>query len=123
MPWVNERFGVDQGRRVYFGHSLGGLFGAYVLLREPSTFTDYILGSPSLWWDRGVVFELERDQATSREDVAAKVFLGIGAHETNEGRQREAVNMSPEERAVTAAELVGCRASRWSTRSSTRSSM
>jgi len=103
MPWVDDRYGTAAGRRVYYGHSLGGLFGCWTLFTAPGTFTDYLIGSPSLWWDSGMVFALERAYAASNDDLAARVFFGIGAHETHEGRQREAVNMSTEQRAIAAA--------------------
>ena len=32
QPWVRSRYRVDANDAAYFGHSLGGLFGTYVLL-------------------------------------------------------------------------------------------
>lgn len=66
---------------VYFGHSLGGLFGAYVLLSEPGSFRGYGLGSPSLWWDDCALFAHEQAYATAHADLVADVFVGIGAYE------------------------------------------
>jgi predicted alpha/beta superfamily hydrolase len=94
-PWVETRYRVDRNDATYFGHSLGGLFGAYVLLTEPKTFQRYGLGSPSLWWDDEVIFSYEASYAEAHDDLSAKVFLGIGADETQEGRRREAVNHEP----------------------------
>lgn len=45
MPWVAQRFPVEFGDSIYFGHSLGGLFGTVVMLSEPDTFARYILGA------------------------------------------------------------------------------
>lgn len=103
MPWVSTRYDVDPHDAAYFGHSMGGLFGTYVLLNEPATFQRYAISSPSLWWDDGVIFEYEADYARSHDDLAAKVFFGIGADETQEGRAREAVNLPPERRATATA--------------------
>ena len=82
-----------------FGHSLGGLFAADVLVREPAAFARYAIGSPSLWWDDDVVFRQEEDYAATHDDLPAKVFFGIGALETHDGRQLELVNLPAEERA------------------------
>jgi predicted alpha/beta superfamily hydrolase len=47
QPWVSSRYRVDINVCAYFGHSLGGLFGTYVLLTDPGTFQRYGIGSPS----------------------------------------------------------------------------
>ena len=95
MPWVEARYRVDPNDSTYFGHSLGGLFGTYVLLTAPETFQRYAIGSPSLWWDNEVIFTYEASYAGAHHDLPAKVFFGIGADETHEGRRREAVNHEP----------------------------
>ncbi|MFZ5635157.1 MAG: alpha/beta hydrolase [Pseudomonadota bacterium] len=89
FPLIAARYRVDMRRKVYVGHSLGGLFGSYVLLTKPEMFSHYILGSPSLWFDRRTIFDLEADAARQRRDLPANVFLSIGAHETTgEGPRR-----------------------------------
>ncbi|MDQ2754005.1 MAG: alpha/beta hydrolase-fold protein [Actinomycetota bacterium] len=101
QPWVDGHYCVDPTDAAYFGHSLGGLFGAYLLFTTPQMFGRYILGSPSLWWDDQTIFNLERSYAAAHDNLEATVFFGIGADETREGRQREAANLS--ERAKTHA--------------------
>lgn len=102
-PWVAEMFAPPTHRMMYFGHSLGGLFGAWMLTSRPTAFTDYILGSPSLWWDRGVAFDLEAAYAADHDDLAARVFVGIGGDETQDGRLREAARMPAETQEMLAA--------------------
>lgn len=106
MPWVCSRYAVDPENAAYFGHSFGGLFGLYALFTAPEAFRRYGIGSPSLWWDRGVIFEHEARYAAHHDDLAAKVFLGIGANETHEGRQREAARLPPGERAKAGARRI-----------------
>jgi predicted alpha/beta superfamily hydrolase len=110
-PWVADRYDVDHDNATYFGHSFGGLFGVYVLLTAPAAFRRYIIGSPSVWWDDGAMFEYEPPSArTARSasevgwgrthaDDPVVVYLGVGAHETHEGRHREVVNLPAGERA------------------------
>jgi len=95
MPWTARTYGGDPAGASFFGHSFGGLFGSYVLLREPAVFRSYIIASPSLWWDNGAIFALEERYAQAHDDLAATVYFGIGADETHEGRLREAQNMPP----------------------------
>ncbi len=113
-----DRYDVDQDDATYFGHSFGGLFGTYVLLTAPAEFRRYIIGSPSLWWDHGVMLRSETLSAggasPSRQvgpawmdnDAPVTVYLGVGSNETHEGRQRELVNMPAVERAVSASRYI-----------------
>lgn len=100
-PWVRARYDADHNDASYFGHSMGGLFGIYVLFTARAAFRRYIIGSPSLWWDHECMFEYEARPAGHASDDPVAVYFGVGAHETHEGRQREAVNMPAEERAKT----------------------
>jgi uncharacterized protein len=90
FAWVERNLSSCLAEAIYFGHSLGGLFGVHTLLSEPATFEHYIISSPSLWWDHYRVFEHEAQRASQTKDLAAKVFFGIGANETDDGRRREA---------------------------------
>lgn len=106
MPWAGENYSADPAAALYFGHSFGGLFGTYVLLREPAVFRSYIIASPSLWWDNDAIFTLEERYAQEHDDLAATVYFGIGADETHEGRLREAQNMPPDQRAKAGARYI-----------------
>jgi len=48
IKYVEGNYRTDPTNRTYFGYSLGGEFGTYILLTQPNTFKNYILGSPSL---------------------------------------------------------------------------
>ncbi|OJJ17995.1 hydrolase [marine bacterium AO1-C] len=48
IKYVEGNYRTDPTNRTYFGYSLGGEFGSYILLTQPNTFKNYILGSPSL---------------------------------------------------------------------------
>ncbi len=106
QPWVRSRYRVDANGSAYFGHSLGGLFGTYALLTEPATFDRYGIGSPSLWWDDGMMFEYEATYAKFHDDLAAKAFFAVGAFEDNDGRQREASRLPVDERATAALRYI-----------------
>jgi predicted alpha/beta superfamily hydrolase len=69
-------------RKAFVGHSYGSLLGLQVLLSRPATFEHYILGSPSLWYDGGVMFDREQDYAKGHRDMPASVYFGIGGRET-----------------------------------------
>ncbi len=71
-PWLADRYPTAAGQATHFGHSLGGLFGAYTLLTAPSTFDRYIVSSPSLWWDDEVIFDIERRPTRPSRSAASK---------------------------------------------------
>ena len=102
MPWIAANYTVDAGDTTYFGHSLGGLFGVYALLQDPTTFRRYALGSPSLWWHRELAFLGEAEYAAAHDDLAAQVYFAIGADETQEGRMRESAHRPAAEREILA---------------------
>lgn len=83
-PFVEARYPADPSDSTLFGVSFGGLFATYALLHYPSTFQRYVIGSPSLWWGNRVVFEYEKKYAESNKDLAARVFIAAGGHETSE---------------------------------------
>jgi predicted alpha/beta superfamily hydrolase len=82
FPLVASHYRADMRRKVFVGHSYGSLLGLQILLTNPRTFEYYILGSPSLWYDGGVMFERERAYAATHKDMPASVFFGIGGKET-----------------------------------------
>jgi predicted alpha/beta superfamily hydrolase len=89
FDWIAYRFPTALASTVYFGHSLGGLFGAHALLGEQPVFSHSILSSPSLFWDSYAIFDREAQRAASAPDLVAATFFGIGALETDQGRRLE----------------------------------
>lgn len=82
FPMIAKHYRADMGRKVFAGHSLGGLFGSYVLLTKPEMFQSYILGSPSLWFDKHEILKYEEAYARNHTNLNAKVMLYIGMYET-----------------------------------------
>lgn len=82
FPQVESRYRIDGARRVFAGHSLGGLFGGYVLLTRPEMFDTYLLSSPSLWFDEHVIDRVEAEYAGSHHELKARVLLSVGQYET-----------------------------------------
>ncbi len=82
FPFIAQHYRADMGRKVFIGHSYGSLLGLQMLFAAPRTFQHYILGSPSLWYDAGIMFEREQQFAARNKDMPASVFFGIGGLET-----------------------------------------
>jgi predicted alpha/beta superfamily hydrolase len=89
FPLIAANYRADMHRKIFVGHSYGSLLGVQMLLSRPGTFDYYILGSPSLWYDGGVLFEREKAYAKTHRDMPASVYFGIGGRETlAPGRKR-----------------------------------
>jgi len=50
-PVIASMAGVDKSDQSLMGYSLGGLFALHVLLSDPESYRNYVIGSPSVWWN------------------------------------------------------------------------
>lgn len=81
IPTVENRFRIDPHQRVLSGQSLGGSFGLWVAFTEPSLFSSYVLTSPSIWWAKHALLDVEAGYARTHKDLKAKIFLAVGQME------------------------------------------
>ncbi len=83
IPKMEQDYGADTtaDSRVIIGHSYGGLFGAYCFSINNKLFGNYILLSPSLWFDNMVTLQLEKDNRDNNKHRKQLVFMGIGEME------------------------------------------
>ena len=84
FPTIQDEYRVDPTDRALYGHSAGGWFGLYALLHGDGAFQRVIVGSPSLWWDSELMFQLEESFAADGRRLPARVFLSVGEQEGQE---------------------------------------
>lgn len=77
FSYVEQNYRTEAKNRSYFGFSAGGLFGTYILMVQPDTFKNYLLGSPSLWR----LPELESKANVMIKNLNANVFISNGSLE------------------------------------------
>ena len=102
-PFVAQRYRTDPARALFLGHSYGSLLGAQILFTEPGLFSGYILGSPSLWYDKRHVLGMETNYAARNRDLPAKVFLYVGEYEAlrkGDRRYNQSVDMVADNQAL-----------------------
>lgn len=105
LPFVERRFRTVPERRVYIGHSYGGLLGAQILLTEPDMFSGYVLGSPSFWFDKKYLLREAPGLLGKRGAINADVYLYVGefeAQRTGDMRYQQEVDMVADNRAFAA---------------------
>lgn len=102
-PFIAARYRVDPARALFLGHSYGSLLGAQILFTEPGLFSGYILGSPSLWYDKRHALGLEASYAAQNRDLPAKVYLYVGEYEAlrrGDRRYSQTVDMVADNRTL-----------------------
>jgi len=86
IRYIDNNYRTDTDSRTYFGYSLSGEFGAYILLTKPETFDNYIIGSPSIKNEVPLLSELNTAfgsfESTDRNSsLNANVFIAHGSLE------------------------------------------
>lgn len=78
FPFIEQNYRASNTNRTFVGNSLGGLFGAYILFTEPALFANYILGSPSVWFDNNMILAA----SVVKPKAATRVYISVGEYET-----------------------------------------
>ncbi len=74
IPYINKKYPSD-GENTLWGHSLGGMFVIYALLKEPAAFKSYIAVDPSMWWDNSYVAKLAAAKLPALTDSAITLYV------------------------------------------------
>lgn len=73
------------GHTTIVGQSLGGLVVSEMLLKKPELFNDYVIVSPSLWWDDESLLEKAPALIKTHSYKDVRVYIAVGT----EGKQME----------------------------------
>lgn len=102
IPFVEGRFRAAPDRRVYVGHSYGGLLGAQILMTDPEMFSSYVLGSPSFWYDKKYLLRQAPGMLDQLPSIDADVYMYVGEFEAQrigDRRYMQEVDMVADNRA------------------------
>jgi predicted alpha/beta superfamily hydrolase len=80
IPFIDGQYKTTQDRGIA-GHSFGGLFAGYCLLKATDSFSRFGINSPSFWWNKDEIFALEHLYYQQNQDLNAKVFISVGSKE------------------------------------------
>ncbi len=80
IPSIEDNYRVNEDR-LLSGMSYSGLFTMYTLFTKPTLFNNYLIGSPSLYYDNEVIFKYEEAYAKKHHDLAVNVFISVGTLE------------------------------------------
>ncbi|UOB18656.1 alpha/beta hydrolase [Abyssalbus ytuae] len=79
--FLENKYRVDMTKKVFAGHSFGGLLASYMLVTTPDLFEYYLSGSPSLWYDNHCINKFEDEYFKTKPNLKANFFMCIGADE------------------------------------------
>ena len=84
QPFIESKFRTNESKTI-IGQSLGGLLATEILFKKPTLFTNYVIISPSMWWDNESLFKINPKFLQTDFLQKTKVFVGVG----NEGKIME----------------------------------
>jgi len=73
QPLIEKNF-RSRGEKTLIGQSLGGLLATEILLKQPELFDNYIIVSPSLWYDYESLLKIEG----APMDSPKSVYIAVG---------------------------------------------
>ena len=87
MPFVDLKFNTKGSEKTLYGHSFGGLFALFALLKNDGLFDDFFIASPSLWWGESLILKQAVSNGKFEDKIKAKfVNLSVGELEKRAGK-------------------------------------
>ena len=73
QPFIDKKYKTNSTKTL-IGQSLGGLLATEILFKKPELFENYIIVSPSLWWDDESLLTHQPTSYTSKKSI----FISVG---------------------------------------------
>lgn len=77
QPYIEANYKVSD-KKYLIGQSLGGLLGTEILLKKSYLFSNYIIVSPSLWWDNESMLNNAKELFSNQLDIPITVYIAVG---------------------------------------------
>lgn len=73
QPFIDSNYRTTKAKTI-IGQSLGGLLAAEILFKKPELFDNYIIVSPSLWWND----EKLLNEELTTYDSSISIYIAVG---------------------------------------------
>lgn len=80
QPFITQHY-KSNGSNTIIGQSMGGLVVTEILLKNPELFDEYIIVSPSLWWDDQSLVNSAAAFFQSHPELKKKIFVSLGTED------------------------------------------
>ena len=88
IPYIDKRFSTSGDNSLY-GHSLGGLFTLYVLLKEPGLFSNYYCSDPAIPWNNRRIITMAQETFNNTDKLNKTLWInGVEDTYRNVGIQK-----------------------------------
>lgn len=77
QPFIDRKYNTTASKTI-IGQSLGGLLATEILLKKPTLFTQYIIISPSIWWDNTSLLSQASELYQEGFSQQTKIYIGVG---------------------------------------------
>lgn len=84
QPFIEKKYRGNLSKTI-IGQSLGGLLATEVLLKKPQLFNQYIIISPSIWWDNGSLLNFPLDHL-NKIQLKSQIYIGVGKEGLSPGK-------------------------------------
>lgn len=84
QPFIEKNYATNKFKTI-IGQSFGGLLATEILFKKPTLFNNYIVISPSLWWDNESLLSKNTELLNSNYAQKTAIYIGVG----KEGRVME----------------------------------
>jgi uncharacterized protein len=92
IPFVEQQYAINGGQRTLIGKSLSGLAASYIALTQPDLFNQYVIISPSIWWDdwllkreQRAISQIATTSASTAYTKTTSIYLAVGDDEERMG--------------------------------------
>lgn len=84
QPYIDENYKTNSNKML-IGQSLGGLLATEILYTKPQLFNQFLIVSPSLWWNAESLLKGNPDILNASYSSKTELFVAVG----NEGKIME----------------------------------
>jgi uncharacterized protein len=81
LPLVKKYYPIDTNDMTYYGCSMGGTFGAYLMFQKDKIFKRFVLASPALCYFSNNLLELEEQYSKTNKALPIDLYLTMGSAE------------------------------------------
>lgn len=81
---IEENYPINTKKQTLFGHSYGGLFTLYAFLNHNEDFQNFIVASPSIWWNDFFILNQLKNKNLEVKNPT-RLYLSVGEIE-NKGK-------------------------------------
>lgn len=77
QPYIEKKYKTTTSKMI-IGQSLGGLLATEILFKKPTLFNQYLIISPSLWWDNGSLLQQRPEILKETFLQTTSIYIGVG---------------------------------------------